>query len=146
MAYGWKVTYSPRFIEKLVRGLHDFGDEVFDQSQRDVPVDTGTLKGSGNLGKSSTGIVIVYRTTYAARQEFGLEPGATEQVRRHPVKRHTRRRAGGGKRIVVPAHNRGPFIRTFPNGILGRFYLSNAYLKHRPRLVEFISRLVDEGG
>ena len=153
MANGWKVKNLDRFIEDLVRGLHAFGDEVHATSQQDgyVPIDKGTLRSSSPGAEHlSNGFRIVYRTSYAARQEFGLPPGYTEEVKKHDVKahvikRHTVKRKSG-KTFIIPernvkAHTRGPLTRTFKAGYGGRFYLTRAFNKSKPRMVEFIKRL-----
>lgn len=150
MPSGWRVKDPAGFIEKLVQGLHDSGEEIFDVSQRYVPVDEGTLKASGVLIKLPNGIRILYRTTYAARQEWGLPAGHTEQVRKHSVREyriraHTRT-SRGGKVVSVPArvqptHERGPFTRVFLQGYKGRFYLTRSWDETRPKVIEFIARL-----
>ena len=150
MAIKWRVKAPDAFVEKLVRGLHDAGDEIFDGSQVAVPVDKGTLKETGVLEKHSRGFRILYRTTYAARQEFGLPPGHTENVKRHTVQRYTtrahRRKTATGKVGSIPAvehpgHSRGPYTRVFKEGLKGRKYLTGAWEEVRPRLVQFITRL-----
>lgn len=152
MAYGWKIKAGTKFFDKLIRGLWDFGEEVFTQSQIDVPVDTGTLKGSGVLIKLPTGFKIVYRTTYAAKQEFGVEAGTTENIPKHPVKRHhvksfirTRPKVVRVRAHDRGPHDRGPYVRT-SKGMIGRFYLTNSFEKSKPQLVKFIARLVARQG
>ena len=144
-SYGWTVKDPEKFMATLIAGIHAMGDEVFTQSQRDVPVDKGTLKKSGTLIKTDMGFRIIYRTSYAARQEFGVEPGTVEKVKRHEVRKHNRMiRPAGRKRrkkVTVREHQRGPYTRTFPRGIPGRFYLSNAWEQSRPRLTQFITSL-----
>lgn len=144
MPYGWRVKDPDKFISDLVRGLHDFGDEVFKQSQVDCPVDLGTLKDSGEMIPTENGFIIHYRTSYAARQEFGIEPGTVEHVDKHKVKRHTRlmkRKQGGAKKVGVRGHWRGPFDRYYKDGMPGKFYLTNAFEMFKPRLVKFITRI-----
>ena len=148
MAYGWRVKNPDAFIRALVKGLQAFGDDVFTESQRNVPVDKGTLKDSGEIVPLDNGFLIHYRTEYAARQEFGVEPGTVEQVPRHPVKRHHVKSfvRNKPKQVKVVAHyrgpfDRGPFERRYPSGVPGRFYLTNAFEKFKPRLIEFITRL-----
>ncbi len=150
MAQGWRVKDPAGFADKLVQGLHIGGDSVFDKSQRYVPVDEGTLKGSGVLEKHARGFRILYRTSYAARQEFGLPVGHTEEVREHTVKRYRTKRfrytSKKGKVIQMPAiehpeHTRGPFTRVFKEGYKGRFYLTRAWDEEKPRIISFITRL-----
>lgn len=150
---GWKVKNPERFIEDLVRGLQTAGDRIHAISQQPgyCPVDKGTLRSSSPGAEYlSNGFRIVYRTSYAARQEFGLPRGHTEHVGKHDVraftvKKHSRK-TKSGKTIIMPerfvqAHSRGPFDRTFANGYAGRFYLTRAFNETRPQLVEFIKRL-----
>lgn len=137
-----------------MRGLQTAGDEIHSISQKPgyVPVDIGTLRSSSPGAEHlSNGFRIVYRTSYAARQEFGLDAGYTEDVKEHDVKSHIVKshtvKRKSGKTFIMPertvaAHSRGPFTRTFKDGYEGRFYLTRAYDEVRPRLVEFIKRLV----
>lgn len=117
------------------------GEETFTGSQRDVPVDTGTLKKSGNLVKLPNGFRIVYRTSYAATQEFGKPAGTREVVKRHRVKGHNRTRTKPKRKTVtIPPHYRGPFNRVYKQGIKGRHYVGDNWNKVRPRLLEFIKQ------
>lgn len=170
---GWRVKSPEKFIEQLVQALHDVGDEIFAISQENVPVDTGTLKKSGTVEKLNNGVRITYRTTYAATQEFGIEPGTTQRVKKHTVKKHvvkasTRYSHGvrshsyttkHGTKVVVknytvktyqiPRHEVGPYevgpyTRTFKDGMKGKFYLTDAFLAMKPRLVDFIKRITGE--
>ena len=155
MPHGWKVKDPQKFIDNLVTGLHGFGDQVFTESQRNVPVDEGTLKKSGVIVKSSTGFKILYRTSYAWRQEKGVEPGTTETVKKHMVKAHTRKTSNTPKKVgisgnlsvrltpvtLVQEHERGPFERTYEEGIAGKHYVGNAFEKYRPKLAAFITKL-----
>ncbi len=136
-----------------------------------VPVDTGTLRSSSpGSEKLPNGFRIRYRTKYAAVQEFGLPEGTVQHVKKHTVKRHTvKRRSVPAKTILshayinkhgtpvivgsytVPQHviptysilesERGPFIREYPTGIPGKFYLTRAFEKKKPKLVKFIIEL-----
>lgn len=171
MPNGWRVKDPKKFIEDLVRGLQVFGDDVHALSQEYVPVDKGTLRSSSpGSEKLPNGFRIRYRTKYAAVQEFGMEPGTTQNVKKHTVKRHTvKRKMIPAKTIlshayinkhgtpvivgsytvpqhVIPSysileHDRGPFTRTYPNGIPGRFYLTRAFEDKKPKLVKFIIEL-----
>ncbi len=151
----WKIKWNPQLFEDLVRGMQDAGEETFKISQQDgyVPVDKGTLKKSGGTEKTSTGIIVFYRTSYAAKQEFGLPAGATEDVPAHPVKAHKRKRhtiTRGGRRIVVPGHKvvghtRGPFTKTYAKGLEGRRYLGRAWDEVRPRLAWYVSKRLKSG-
>ena len=137
---GWKVKELDKVIQTLVKGVQIFGEEVFAKSQVYVPVDEGTLKESGTFELLPTGWKIVYRTSYAARQEFGLEPGHTEIVKRHPVKSHIRKPG-----IRVRAHHRpktaASFKRVFEKGYEGKFYLTKAWEEVMPKLSEYITDL-----
>ncbi|MDD2299236.1 MAG: HK97 gp10 family phage protein [Candidatus Pacebacteria bacterium] len=51
-------------------GLHEVGQKIFDQAKATVPIDTGTLKGSGRMDESGSNtkikITIGFYTDYAA--------------------------------------------------------------------------------
>ncbi len=146
----WELKWTPKLFDELVRGMQDAGEETFKISQQDgyVPVDKGTLKKSGGTEKTATGIIIFYRTSYAAKQEFGLPAGATEDVPVHLVKAHKRKRATivrNGRRLVIPgqqvkAHSRGPYTKTYTTGLEGRHYLGRAWDEVRPKVTEFVRR------
>ncbi len=141
MAIGWRIKDPKKITVRLVEGLHDAGDEIFTESQVNVPVDKGMLKRSGTLIKLINGFRIYYRTSYAKRQEFGVAPGTVEHVKKHQVRAHMRKQKNRRKKVSVIAHNRGPFDRTYPKGVPGRFYLTNAWQKVKPRLARFITKL-----
>lgn len=149
---GWRVKDPSGFADKLIRGLHIGCDNIFDTSQRYVPVDEGTLKASGVSEKHSQGWRILYRTTYAARQEFGLPVGYTEEVKEHTVKRYRTKKfsyvSKKGKVVNMPAvdhpaHTRGPLTRTFKQEYKGRFYLTRAWEEEKPRFIRFITKLYE---
>ena len=124
-------------VDMLVKGVHRAIDEVFDISQVWVPVLTGDLKRSGRVDKTDEGGNITYNVHYAAKQEFGLEPGATEGVTRHRVKAHGRR--AKGKKVLVTTHFRGPFTRTYRRGLEGKLYLTRAFRRILPDLASLIA-------
>ena len=55
--------------EALVRGVQIFGEAVFDRTQRFVPVESGTLKQSGETVPTDKGIILVYHAPYALIRE-----------------------------------------------------------------------------
>lgn len=136
-----------RLIAAMVRAIHDWGDLVFTTSQRDVPVDKGTLKKSGILRKLPNGIEIVYRTPYAWPVHEGV-PEHDERVRQHFVRSHLRRKRRQARRrtIMVRSHLRGPFTRHMSER-KARPWLRNAVERHYPRLSRmFGQRLALEFG
>jgi len=137
----WKLKHPEEFIRAVVKGMHQIGDQIFTESQIEVPVDEGTLKKSGVPEYLENGFRITYRTSYAAKQEFGLPPGHTESVRGYRVRRYTRKtgKRSGGKRVIVPAHNVGSHSRTYKKGLQGKFYLTGPYNRARPKLIKFIA-------
>ena len=64
--------------EAFVRGLQLFGESAFDESQRNVPVDKGTLKQSGSFRPTSKGLDIEYTAGYALVRE-NVVPHRTAQ-------------------------------------------------------------------
>lgn len=119
--------------EKIIKGWQQIGEDIFDLSQQRCPVDEGTLQMSGaqNSGPVSDGYIIVYRTSYAAVQEFGTNKHQ-ERVTRHNVRKHKRKTLVHKKFVI--AHDRGPFIRTVgPRE--GKHFLGSAYEEFKPRLL-----------
>jgi hypothetical protein len=138
-----------RLIRAMVRGLQDFGDVVFTDSQRDVPVDRGTLKKSGVFRRLPDGFEIAYRAPYAAPVHFGVK-AHDEQVRRHYVRLHRRKiymrtvmRKGRPTRYyrhgMVRAHYRGPFTRHVKDRP-ARPWLQDSLDRHMPELGQYLGR------
>lgn len=137
----WKVKATARFTGGFVAALQAIGEGIFTDSQRKVPVDTGTLKKSGVFEKLDNGFRILYRTSYAAKQEFGIEPGTEEEIPAHIVPAHKRRKKGltpSGRRrrrtVKVEAHEVKAHTRVWKDGMPGKFYVTNAFKKWAPRL------------
>ncbi len=135
-----RIKNHKAVIDKIIKGWRQIGEDIFDKSQDDCPVDEGTLKGTGAQlsGPTPGGYTIIYRTSYAARQEFGVLPGTVEYVKRHHVRKHKRKTLVHKK--YVKAHDRGPIYRQFPAGIDGKYFLTNAYEEMKPRLVRVLVR------
>lgn len=132
-----------RLVEAMLKGLEDVADEIFTLSQRDVPVDKATLKKSGLVRRITNGWEVVYRAPHAAVNEFGYD-AHEQQVRRHPVRAHYRRRFRGRKlsprrKISVKAHYRGPFERHM-SARAGRHYLGRSVESVRPRMGRILGR------
>lgn len=161
-----RVKNPKKVAAGILAAAHDIGILVFFESRVNVPVLTGELKASGKLDLNDRGFVIEYTAGHASKQEFGRDPGFTEHVDKHLVKRHRRRglvKASKGTTVIprhsyrkdgkliivkrhrrtinVPAgmrvedvkqHSRGPFDRTYPRGIEGKYYLSRAYGRYKP--------------
>lgn len=81
------------------RGLRDVGDDLLRLSQLEVPLDIGTLMGSGNVEPKSKDLVEVgYNTKYAAR------------LHEHPEYKFQKNRKG--KYLTDPlVKNRQKFLR-----------------------------------
>jgi hypothetical protein len=60
------------------RGVRDWGESVFDRSQRYVPVESSFLQHSGDFAIMDNGIQIIYRAPYAAERE-NIVPKKTRQ-------------------------------------------------------------------
>ena len=80
------VTINTAALDRLIGGMGGLKDEVatemasdvLGQSQSAVPVDTGQLKRSAKLGKSSGGegrATVMYRAPHALAVEFGRGKG-----------------------------------------------------------------------
>lgn len=137
------MSLEVKLTRAMESGLRKAVDEIFAISQRDVPVDKGTLKKSGGIRRIKGGWEIYYRTPYAAPVEFGFE-AHQQWVRRHYVMEHERRRFRGRKLrprryISVRAHYRGPFTRHMP-ARAGRFFLANAVAEVRPRITRYVAQ------
>ena len=67
----WKTgkrVAETRVERATQKGLRDVGDELLRLSQLEVPLDVGTLQGSGNVEPKNKDLVEVgYNTPYAAR-------------------------------------------------------------------------------
>ncbi len=127
---------------KIIKGWQQIGDDIFDLSQQEgyVPVDEGTLKASGTKENISKGLIIRYRTSYAAVQEFGTDRHE-EAVPQHHVKRHKRKTLVHKK--YVRAHERGPFRRTVgPRE--GKHFLGRAYETFKPRLNKVLVKYIGD--
>lgn len=135
-----------RVIEGLVRGLQYATREVLSVSQPNTPYKTGELRSSGKTSDLPNGGVAEYTAAHAARQEFGIDPGTTEPVSKHNVKKHDRRVLGkrGPKKVDVRAHDRGPYTRTYDRGMKGHLYLTHAWERVRAILPDFLARGVEE--
>ena len=64
-------TINREYFRPTERAVSDIVDMVFEESQREVPVDTGALKGSGK--KNVTATQIGNQTVYAGTIEYGGE-------------------------------------------------------------------------
>lgn len=127
----------------MERGLEHVASEIFTISQRDVPVRKGTLKKSGGIRRIPGGWEIFYRTPYAHTVEFGFD-AHWQQVRRHYVMSHDRRRFRGRalrprRYIQVRAHWRGPFPRYMP-ARAGQYFLQGAVDQVRPRFGRYVGQ------
>lgn len=57
--------------EGALDGCHDWLDYTFEIAQRNVPVDTGDLAGSGDVNKTRWGGSIFYKAAHALAVHFG---------------------------------------------------------------------------
>jgi hypothetical protein len=141
-----KLRYQirrPREVrEQIISEIHGVGQQIFDQTQSDVPVASGDLKRSGRIRKWADGFIIEYLAPHASRVESGIEPGTREHVRQHSVRRH-RRKVGRRetKVVTVRFHRRGPFERVYNKGREGVHFLSNAWDRYRDQLTTALEKL-----
>lgn len=115
------VDYNPRELEQardelaaeMERAIYDVADQIFAISQRNAPVDRGTLKKSGSVRYGRGYALIGYNTPYAETVHDGHAPH-TRQVSAH------RRVLMSGAVVSVRSHARRM------GELTGRPYLDNA--------------------
>jgi len=129
-------------VAKIVKAWQNIGEDIFDLSQVRCPVDEGTLQmtGAQNSRPTPTGYTIVYRTSYAAVQEFGTDKHQ-EKVIKHHVRKHKRKTLVHKKFVV--AHDRGPFIRT-AGPREGKHFLGSSYDEFKPRLTRVLVKYIGD--
>ena len=115
--------------QAILDGVQDWVAEVYDASQENVPVQTGTLKNSGSVRITSTGGEIAYNAPYAAAVEFGVEsdvPFRGDQWIEIPmhrrrngsiVKRHWRKYTDKRAFGFTPAGGAGDIVRVFTQNL-----------------------------
>jgi hypothetical protein len=118
----------------MVRAMRELGRAVFIKSQAYVPFQTGALRDSGTYTEIPGGFRIRYKAKYAARREYGIEPGRRITVRRH--------RVGGfvgpmGRR--VGGFMRGPYTYV-TRGEPGSHYLQRAIDEEQPTFGRRLAR------
>ena len=92
-------------IQRLAKALAYLGEDIFKESQKNVPVLTGKLKASGVKRVLPNGFEIQYTTDYARDVEFGRKGGEVSQepwIQNVPT--HIRRTKNG--RVRVKAHQK----------------------------------------
>lgn len=118
----------------IVRAMREMGQAIFMKSQANVPVQSGALRDSGKYTDQPGGFKIRYSKKYAARREYGIEPGRRIMVRRH--------RVGGfvgpaGRR--VGGSMRGPYTQT-TKGESGSHFLQRAIDEEQPTFGKRLAR------
>lgn len=88
-------------IERLTRefgtfnkkGLSDVAEEIMRLSQREVPLDKGPLKDSGQVEPEGEGFIVGYNKEYAARlhehPEYHFQGGRKGKYLEDPIKNNT---------------------------------------------------------
>ena len=103
----------------VYKGIKRNADRIFDLSQKDCPVDRGTLKRSGYVRKLKNGAVIGYRAPYAAAVEFGTKAFPIVGDTIIKVKQYFRRRRGKtGKLTKVGGSTVRAHVRKVTDGII----------------------------
>lgn len=102
------IEFNPQpaitfFMSKMEEHAKRIADEIYEESQKEVPVDTGKLKLSGKVVKTDGGYHIVYKAIngdvdYAIRQHEDVElnhpNGGKSHFLRDPAIRVARRYNG----------------------------------------------------
>ncbi len=136
--------------QAILDGVQDWVAEVYDASQENVPVQTGTLKNSGSVRITSTGGEIAYNAPYAAAVEFGVEsdvPFRGDQWIEIPmhrrrngsiVKRHWRKYTDKRAFGFTPAGGAGDIVRVFTQNLkkIGQRFLGRAFEEKLTDLTE----------
>ena len=136
--------------QAILDGVQDWVAEVYDASQENVPVQTGTLKNSGSVRITSTGGEIAYNAPYAAAVEFGVEsdvPFRGAQWIEIPmhrrrngsiVKRHWRKYTDKRAFGFTPAGGAGDIVRVFTQNLkkIGQRFLGRAFEEKLTDLTE----------
>jgi len=160
----------------ILKGIQATGDDIFDLSQQTdkcyVPVDTGTLKKSGDNIYLKNGTRIVYIAPYSAVVEYGKEASPVKgeykmNVRKHKRKSYLRKDGTKVSATEVKAYEKvlegkrpisfRPKLSKFERGPKifrviseerareGQFFLSRAVLKNIHKLpgnIEFFLRRI----
>ena len=136
--------------QAILDGVQDWVAEVYDASQENVPVQTGTLKNSGSVRITSTGGEIAYNAPYAAAVEFGVEsdvPFRGDQWIEIPmhrrrngsiVKRHWRKYTDKRAFGFTPAGGAGDIVRVVTQNLkkIGQRLLGRAFEEKLTDLTE----------
>ena len=139
--------------EAVIEGIKNNAEEIFNQSQLNVPVITGELKRSGKIEETDKGSKIEYTVKYAHPVEFGREEqDLSEEEHEVYVRPYTRKngiRVKGyykkynGRIINLQSKDSGEIITrtiTKVGASSPRLFLTNATLEVIP---EFIEDLAD---
>lgn len=70
-------------VEIAVKGQKKLAEEILADSQKKVPVDTGTLQRSGTVQTKDNITTISYNTPYAAKQHEDTTLDHSESLRKH---------------------------------------------------------------
>ena len=138
--------------EAIKAGLRDVADDVFAASQRNVPVDKGTLKKSGSVVETEGSITVGYNTPYARYVHDGtaahiILPRLAKVLAFPPSGARGVYRGGqrvglvefGGRKSVVPL----VFARAVHHpGTKAQPYLADAVTESQPRWHEYVARRI----
>lgn len=140
--------------EAIKAGLRDAADDVFAASQRNVPVDKGTLKKSGSVVETEDSVTVGYNTPYAEYVHEGtaahiIMPRIAKVLAFPPSGARGVIRDGqrvglmefDGRKEIVPLvfakQVRHPGTRAQP-------FLADAVAESRPRWHEYVARRIRE--
>ena len=108
---GYITRKQAHDLKNLMKGnyrefLHALGQQTVNNSQRNVPVQTGQLKASIEFSKEKDGFKIRYLTDYAATVHEGSDrfSGAITEPWVSKVKKHKRKTSRGT--VMVKAHKK----------------------------------------
>jgi len=126
--------------DALRAGIRDAADAVLARSQDMVPVDTGTLKKSGNVRYGDMEATVGYNTSYAAF----VHEGTASHIITPRTKKWLRWEEGRIERLaarISPRRAKWRFAKIVVHpGTLPQPYLSEALLEVRPQIREMVLR------
>lgn len=142
---------DPKLLAKIrlaiVKGIQATGDDIFDLSQSTekcyVPVDTGTLKKSGDNLYQPDGTKIVYIAPYAAVVEVGTEGTPIKGNQTLKVGKHTRKPYLNKNGVRVSGTEVSGYSRTYKNSRLVAFEPKLNKFERSPMIYRVVS---EEGG
>ncbi len=140
-----RIKNPDKVYRRIVKAWQATAKEIFKQSQKNVPVLTGELKASGRIGMLPDGAMIIYTAAHAPKQERGLPKGAKEIVKRHVRKAHRRKPRNKRTKVWIPETFVEEHVKVYPKGYPGKFYLSGAHTKFKPKLADAFRKHLGKG-